>query len=287
MPWFKKILFWLKDVFRFREQSGGEAVKPFLEHLEELRWMIIRMAVVQGCATVLAFCYRGDLLRLLRAPLEGLHPAPQLITSGVGESLVISFELAFFTGLALAIPFHIYSVVSYILPALTRKERSLLLPGIAAGFLFFVGGVYVAYRFLLPATLQFFVNDAILHGFAAMWTWRAYFSFACWFCFGFGAMCEVPVIVVILAMLGLVSFQMLRRTRPYAYTIILVLTAIVTPTPDPVTFLMMAVPVLLMFEGCIWAVWFLDKRKPAGGEMVVALWLVAVLRQKRLARDGG
>ncbi len=274
-----KILIRLKKIFRFREESNGDAVKPFLEHMEDLRWTIIRMAVAQAVMTILAFYFRENLVHLLRAPLLRMDPVPKLITSGIADSVVISLELAFFAGLALALPFHIHSVASFILPALTRKERSCLLPGIGAGFLFFLAGVYIAYSYVLPATLEFFLRDALNLGLDPMWTWRAYFSFAAWLCFGFGAMCELPVVVVLLAMLGFVNFELLRRTRPYAYTIILMLTAVVAPTPDPVTFITMAVPVLLMFEACIWIVWALDKRKPSA-ELLVAIWVLAAWRRK-------
>src|SRR6185369_12159364 len=98
----------------------------------------------------------------------------------------------------------VYAVAKFVLPALTRKERGYLLPGIGAGFLFFLGGVYVAYQHILPATLEFFWKDAQGVELTPLWTWKAYFSFAVWLCFGFGALCEVPVIVVVLAMLGLV-----------------------------------------------------------------------------------
>jgi len=283
MSWLNKIMSWLKGVFRFREQSEGETIKPFLEHLEELRWTVIRMIAAQSTTTIVAFCYRADLMRLLRIPLSGLHPMPRLITSGIGDSLIISMELALFTGLAVAIPFHIYSAASFVLPALTRKERSVLLPGIAAGFLFFLGGVCCAYKLALPGTLAFFWNDAETLILDPLWTWRGYFSFSSWFCFGFGAMCEVPVVVILLARLGFVSFRMLRRTRPYAYTAILLLTAILTPTPDPMMFLMMAIPVVLMYEACIWVVWILDGRKPSA-ELLAALWLVGAWRRKQWAK---
>lgn len=243
---------WLKNLFRFREESDDGLVKPFLDHMEDLRWTIIQMAVVQIITTGLALWFRADLMRILKAPLLRLDPVPLLVSPGIADALIISLELAFFAGLALAFPFHVYAVARFVLPALTRKERRFLLPGIAGGFLFFLGGVYVAYQYVLPSTLEFFWNDARAVDLTPLWTWKAYFSFAVWLCFGFGALCEVPVIVVVLAKLGLVNYQLLRRTRPYACTLILVVAAIVVPTPDPMTFITMALPILLMYGACIW-----------------------------------
>ena len=269
---------WLKSLFKFREQSDGDTFKPFLEHMEDLRWTIIRMAIVQVAAMCLAFYFRADLMALLKAPLLRMDPVPTLMVTGIADSLVISLELAFFAGLAVAFPFHVYFLMSFVLPALTRRERRSILPAIATGFAFFLGGVLVAYHGVLGPTLTFFWKDA--HDVVEvnpMWTWRAYFSFSCWLCFGFGALCEVPVIVVVLARLGLVSFGLLRRTRPYAYTGILILAAIVAPTPDPVMFLTMAMPILLMYEACIWVVWGLERRAGASSDSSRHFSLLAFL----------
>jgi sec-independent protein translocase protein TatC len=78
---------------------------------------------------------------------------------------------------------------------------------------------------------------------------------------GFGLLSELPVAVLALALLGVVSFELLSKTRPYGYTLIMVLTAVVAPTPDPVTFLFLCLPVIVLFEICIWLVWFIGKRR--------------------------
>jgi sec-independent protein translocase protein TatC len=255
---------WLRKFFKFREGAGGDVVKPFLEHMEDLRWTIIKMIVVQVVAMFLAFYFRSDMMRLLQAPLAKVNPElPRLlITTGIADSFIISIELAFFAGIALAFPFHVYFVADFVLPALTRQEKRFLLPGIFAGFFFFLAGVVVAYLYILPATLRFFYHDAKdVVGLNPLWTWRAYFSFSAWLCFGFGVMCEIPVVVVILALLGFVNFSFLRRTRPYAYTIILLLSAVIAPTPDPMTFITLSLPVVLMYEACIWVVWLIGRRR--------------------------
>jgi sec-independent protein translocase protein TatC len=258
---------WLKKLFKFRESSEGDIVKPFLEHMEDLRWTIIKMAVVQVSSMISAFWFRTDLMRLLQEPLVKVDPKlpGTLITTGIADSFIISLELAFFAGLAIAFPFHVYFIADFVLPALTRREKKLVLPGIAAGFGLFLAGVVIAYLFILPATLAFFWKDAQAVQIHPMWTWRAYFSFCAWLCFGFGLLCELPVVVLVLAGLGLVDAGLLRRTRPYAITIILVLTIIIAPTPDPMTFITLASPVVLLYELCIWIVWALDRRRAKRG----------------------
>ena len=254
---------WLKNFFKFREKADGDVIKPFLEHMEDLRWTIVKIVVVQVVAMILAFTFRTDLVQLLNAPLGRVAPdlGKKLITRGIADSFIISLELAFFAGIALAFPFHVYFIAEFVLPALTRKEKRYLLPGIAAGFVLFLAGVIVAYFFILPPTLAFFWKDAHAMEFNPLWDARTYFSFAAWLCFGFGLMCELPVVVLLLALLGFVDASLLRRTRPYAVTIILVLTIIIAPTPDPMTFITLATPVVLLYEMCIWVVWLLDRRK--------------------------
>jgi sec-independent protein translocase protein TatC len=257
---------WLKQLFKFRESSDGDIVKPFLEHMEDLRWTILKMAFVQIVTMIGSFWFRTDLMELLQRPLAQVDPRlpDTLITTGIADSFIISLELAFFAGLAIAFPFHVYFIADFVLPALTKREKSTLLPAIAAGFGLFLAGVVVAYMFILPATLAFFWKDAQAVHIRPMWTWRAYFSFCAWLCFGFGLLCELPVVVLVLAALGLVDASLLRKTRPYAITIILVLTIVIAPTPDPMTFITLAAPVVALYELCIWIVWALDRRKGKG-----------------------
>jgi sec-independent protein translocase protein TatC len=200
---------------------------------------------------------------MLRAPLYKVDPTlpDQLIVTTIAGSFMISLELAFFSGIAMAFPFHVYFVAQFILPALTRKERKYLLPGIVGAFLLFLAGVIVAYLYILPSTIRFFYHDAAEAHLHIMWTWNAYFSFAAWLCFGFGLLCELPVIVILLGLLGFVDFKFLSKTRPFGYTIILILAAVIAPTPDPLTFIALSVPIVVLYEACIWVVWFIGKRR--------------------------
>jgi sec-independent protein translocase protein TatC len=254
---------WLSKFFKFREKSDGDIVKPFLDHMEDLRWTIIKIILVQIVMMFVSFYFRHDLMDMLRWPLYKVDPAlpDQLIITGIASSFLISLELAFFAGIAMAFPFHVYFVAHFVLPALTRKERKLLLPGIFGAFTLFLAGVLVAYQWILPSTIRFFFQDALAAHFKIMWTWDAYFSFAAWLCFGFGLLCELPVIVILLGALGIVSFKFLSKTRPFGYTIILILAAVIAPTPDPVTFVTLSIPIVALYEACIWVVWLIDRRR--------------------------
>ena len=260
---------WLSKFFKFREKSDGDIIKPFLDHMEDLRWTIVKMIVVQVIMMVISFYYRHDLMDMLRAPLYKVDPAlpDQLIITTIAGSFLISLELAFFAGIAMAFPFHVYFVSQFVLPALTRKERKLLLPGIFGAFVLFLGGVAVAYRWILPSTIGFFFHDAAAAHLKVMWTWNDYFSFSAWLCFGFGLLCELPVIVILLGALGIVDFRFLSKTRPFAYVIILILAAVIAPTPDPLTFVALSVPIVALYEICIWIVWLIGRRRERRREL--------------------
>src|ERR1700737_3911983 len=100
----------LSRLFKFREGEHDEAVKPFLEHLEDLRWVIVRMALALGVAMLLAFCFRTQLVHILQGPLKAVDPKllQTLVSLGVADSMTISFQLAFYAGIVLAFPFLIY-----------------------------------------------------------------------------------------------------------------------------------------------------------------------------------
>jgi sec-independent protein translocase protein TatC len=255
--------------------------------MEDLRRTLIKMIVVQMMMMIVSFWFRHDLIDVLRAPLAKVDPTlpHQLVLTDIAGSILISLELAFFAGIAMAFPFHVYFGAEFIVPALTRKERGYLLPGITAAFFLFIAGVVAAYYLILPSTIGFFYRDAIGGGFTPLWTWNAYFSFAAWLCFGFGLLCELPLLVILLGLLGFVTYPFLARTRPFAYTSILILAAVVAPTPDPLTFVALALPIVALYEGCIWVVWFIDRRRPPGGSGTVAhflcIWVVWFIERRK------
>jgi sec-independent protein translocase protein TatC len=243
----------LSQLFKFREGGHQEAVKPFLDHLEDLRWVLIKMAVSLISAMVLAFLFRTFLVRILQAPLRAIDPnlLKQLISLGVSDSITISFQLAFYAGIVISFPFLIYFAGQFVFPALTPQERRAMLPAAAIGFGLFLGGVILGYIFVLPATLRFFFRDAQSLGWTPTWTVRDYFSFVTQLCVGFGVAFELPVVVLVLVRLGILSVALLKRTRAYAFVLVFVAAAFLAPTPDALSLLMMGGPMYLLYEICI------------------------------------
>lgn len=252
----------LRDIFKFREIPESETSKPFLEHLEDLRWTIVKMAITLIAAMIVCFAFRTTLVQVMQAPL---HDVDQKIGAlralGITDSIVISFHLAFYAGIVISFPLLLYFIAEFVLPALTAVEKRFLLPAIFVSFALFLLGVLVCYFWLLPKTILFFFRDTESLGWTPTWTVQQYYSFATRFTLGFGLAFELPVVVLALVRFGLVTYQFMARTRPYAVVLIFILATIITPTPDILTLIAMALPMCLLYESCIWIARFMQPRR--------------------------
>jgi sec-independent protein translocase protein TatC len=252
----------LRDIFRFRELPESETSKPFLEHLEDMRWSIVKIAITLVVAMVLCFAFRGTLVRVMQAPMQAVDPQIGALRAlGITDSITISFHLAFYAGIVLSFPLLLYFVAEFVLPALTAVERRFLLPGILASFGLFLFGVLVCYFWMLPKTILFFFHDTQSLGWAPAWTVQEYYSFVTRFTLGFGLAFELPVVVLALVKFGIVTYRFMARTRPYAIVLIFVLATIITPTPDILTLVALGLPMCLLYESCIWIAWVMERRR--------------------------
>jgi sec-independent protein translocase protein TatC len=251
----------LQDIFKFRDPPESETSKPFLEHLEDLRWTIVKMVLTLGIAMVGCFAFRSMLVRVMQEPLRDLgSQIGTLKALGITDSIVISFHLAFYAGIVLSFPLLLYFLAEFVLPALTAVERRFLLPAIGVSFGLFLVGVLISYFWLLPKTILFFFRDTEHLGWAPTWTVQQYYSFVTRFTIGFGLSFELPVVVLALVRFGLITYRFMARTRPYAIVLIFVLATIITPTPDILTLVAMALPMCLLYESCIWIAWLMERR---------------------------
>jgi sec-independent protein translocase protein TatC len=171
------------------------------------------------------------------------------------ETFMLSMKLAFFAGIILAFPLLLMFILQFILPGLHHNERKLLWPGLTIGFGLFLAGVVFAYFIVLPKALEFFYDYSLTLGVSNEWRIGEYISFATQFTLLFGLAYELPVVVMIIVKLGLLSYSTMKSTRRYAIVAIVVLAAVLTPTPDPLTQFLMAAPMYLLYEVCIWLAW--------------------------------
>src|SRR6266480_7409431 len=251
----------LRDIFKFRELPESETSKPFLEHLEDLRWTIVKMSIALVLAMVICFAFRSTLVRVMQAPL---HDVDQKIGAlralGITDSIVISLHLAFYAGIVVSFPLLLYFLAGFVLPALTAVEKRFLFPAIVGSFGLFLVGVLVCYFWLLPKTILFFFRDTQSLGWMPTWTVQQYYSFVTKFVLGFGLAFELPVVVLALVYFGLITYKFMARTRPYAVVLIFILATIITPTPDILTLIALALPMCLLYESCIWIAWLMERR---------------------------
>src|SRR5881398_4083978 len=252
----------LSDIFKFRELPESETSKPFLEHLEDLRWTIVKMAITLIAAMLLCFAFRGTLVRVMQAPLHEVDPNVGVLRAlGITDSIVVSFHLAFYAGIVISFPLLLFFTAEFVLPALTLMEKKILFPAIGVSFALFLTGVLVCYFWLLPNTILFFFHDTESLGWAPAWTVQEYYSFVTRFTLGFGLAFELPVVVLVLVKFGLVTYHFMARTRPYAIVLIFVLATIITPTPDILTLIAMGLQMCLLYESCIWIAWIMERRR--------------------------
>jgi len=260
-------------------ERNPQAEMPFLDHLEELRWRILYslLAIIVGTAIGWFLVQHFDVLELLKRPIAPHLPDGRLMFTSPTEPFLLTLKLAFAVGALLASPVVIYQAWVFLAPALYAHERRLIVPALSVGVVLFALGALVAYRFVLPAALN------VLFGFqrgdlAAIITIDKYFGFAVPLILAFGVVTELPLVVAILASLGLVTPQMLVRYRRYALVVSAFLAALLTP-PDVVSMMMMMLPLVLLYEIGILAAWVAARRRARrarAGTGAAALVLLAL-----------
>jgi sec-independent protein translocase protein TatC len=176
------------------------------------------------------------------------------------EGFMLSMKLAFFAGIIVAFPLLLMYILQFVLPGLHSHEKKVLWPALAIGFGLFLFGVAFAYFFVLPRALVFFHEWSLKLGVSNDWRIGEYITFATQFTLLFGLSFELPVVVMVLVKIGLLTYESMSRTRSYAILAIVVAAAIITPTPDAFTLCLMAAPMIVLYEACIWLAWF-DARK--------------------------
>jgi sec-independent protein translocase protein TatC len=225
----------------------------FLDHLEELRWTLVKSAVAFAIAAGLIGFFLKDFNDVLLWPLRFVQAerpdfSLDLNTRGVMEGFGILFQLCGLGGLALAAPAILFFVGQFVAPALTPRELKLVLPTSLCAFLLFVLGAAFGFFLLVPSTIRVSLELNEILGFKTMWTPASYYSLLTWLVLGVGAAFEFPLLIVLAVHFGLLRVQTLRRYRRHSIVGIFLLAAIITPTPDPVTQCLFAAPLYVLFE---------------------------------------
>jgi sec-independent protein translocase protein TatC len=236
--------------------------KPFLAHLEDLRWTIFRCIGALLIGVILCGSLVRPILNLLYVPLRATgHNPKELRSINVADPLSINMEIAVFGGLILSLPFLLYFIGQFLLPALTSKERRLLGPIFAGGALLFAVGVSFCYFLVLSSTLKFFFGYNSYLGIEALWTAKSYIDFVVQMLVGFGIAFELPLVILVLNLLGIISAAQLASKRRHAAFIIFIASCCIIPSTDPFSLSVLSVPMYLLFELCIVIARFVEKGK--------------------------
>jgi sec-independent protein translocase protein TatC len=214
---------------------------PILEHLRELRGRLLKAAVALAIASLLTSVFAGDIIKFLLRPYGS-----RLQTLGPTENVITYFRVALLSGAALAMPIIVYQVLGFVIPGLTRAERRWVYVSVPFTTLLFLGGIFFAWYVMVPAAVDFLANfrsDIFLNE----WTAREYISFVVSIAFWIGVSFQTPLVVFILAKVGLVTPGFLARNWRFAIVIIAVIAAVITPTVDPFNMALLMLPLLALY----------------------------------------
>jgi sec-independent protein translocase protein TatC len=230
----------------------NEKSMPFLEHLEDLRRVLIRsfLAIIVGTAVCLFFS--SQIFRFIQAPLQNILPeGSHFITTTPFESYTAYLKVALVFGILLSSPFIFYMIWSFIRPGLKREEGRGIIPLALSSSLLFVGGSLFGYFVVFPAGFQFAVD--ILKGTDIVFYPKMsdYLSFALRMLLAFGLIFELPLFLLLLGKFGVVNATQLRKSRKYVIVLIFLVAGMLTPGPDVLSQVLMAIPLLFLFEAGI------------------------------------
>ena len=233
---------------------------PFTSHLEELRKRLIYSLIAVGVCFLICFVFKEWLFRILAFPLVAVLPEnSSMIFTSLPEAFFTYLKVSFFGALFLSCPFVLYQIWQFISPGLYSAEKKYAFPFVFFSTIFFVGGSLFAYFIVFPFGFKFFVSFAT-ESIKPMFTLREFLSFSCKLLLAFGVIFELPIFMFFLAKIGLVNSRILAAKRKYAILITFVVAALFTP-PDIVTQVLMAIPIMLLYEISIWVAKLGEKKE--------------------------
>jgi len=220
---------------------------PFTGHLEELRRRLIICFIAVGVAFAGCYLIKERLFSILMDPLvRVMEPGQNLVFTGLPEAFFTYLKVSFLAAIMAASPVILYQFWLFVAPGLYDKEKGLLIPIVLLSSIFFVGGALFGYFVVFPYGFKFFLGFAteIIRPLPSM---KEYLSFSSKLLIAFGLVFELPLIITFLAKLGIVTVPFLKKNRKYALLLFFVGSAILTP-PDVVTQVMMAMPLMVLYE---------------------------------------
>ena len=220
----------------------GEVEMSFVDHLEELRWRLLRSLGALLAGAGLCLIWVRPLVKLLEQPAQGIR----FLQLAPGEYLFVSLKVAGYAGLTLALPYVLYEGLGFVLPGLSRRERRLVAPAVAASAGLFLAGLAFAWWALVPAALRFLVSygaDVV----EPIWSIERYLDFVLLLMVATGLAFELPVLQLLLGALGLVRSRQMLASWRLVVLLAAVAGAVLTPSTDPVTMLLLSGAISALF----------------------------------------
>ncbi len=237
---------------------SGRPEQPIMQHLSELRVRLFKVAAAIIIGSIVAFVFRNSIFELLVDPYERVTGQTKLAFFRPTEAFSLFMRLSLFGGLVLASPIVIYQIWAFVAPALSKREKRLALPIVATLVVLFLAGISFGY-WSLQRGLGFLIDfggdslEPVIGG-------NFYLTFAMRFLLVFGIAFEFPVFLYAAAAVGVVGWRQLAAGRRWAVLIIVTVGAVVTPSGDPITLLLLSIPLYVFYEATIWIVRFTLRR---------------------------
>lgn len=221
-----------------------------MEHLNELRGSLVRWSIAVGIGFCPAYFFKEKLFQILIAPLVktmGSSSTPQIMFTGLPEAFFTYVKVSLVAGILIATPVFFYEFWMFVAPGLYRSEKKYLFFIVLLSMVFFILGAMFGYSVAFPYGFRFFLEFStdIIHPMLSM---KEYFAFASTLLLAFGFIFELPLVLSFLAKIGLVTVPFLSKNRKYAILIIFIAAAFLTPGPDVISQLIMAGPLMILYE---------------------------------------
>jgi len=228
--------------FNFVNNTYVTLELPFSEHMEELRQRTFLLFGIILSLSFLAFIEVKDLVKILELPIQNV----KFFQISPGEYFISTIKISFYTGLLFSSPFIIMQLILFLLPGLTKNETKVILPLLLSSLILFGLGLAFSYYTLIPAALNFFLNysEEVIEPF---WSFDQYFEFILVLFYSTGLAFQIPVLQILIGLLNIVSAKQMLSAWRYVILMSTILGAILTPSTDPLTQLLLSVAILLLY----------------------------------------
>ena len=228
--------------FNFRKNTTIVLELPFSEHVEELRQRFLILVTTIICLTGISFIEVKTIVKFLEEPIINV----KFFQSSPGEYFLSTVKIAFYTGVLFTGPVIISQIILFLLPGLTKKETKIILPLLVSSLILFGLGITFSYYTLIPAALNFFLNysEEVIEPF---WSFDQYFEFILVLFYSTGIAFQIPIIQILLGLLNIVSARQMLNAWRYIILVATILGAILTPSTDPLTQLLLSLAIMLLY----------------------------------------